>query len=172
MYDSTLATNATNIQYHSAISNLDHASAEKISNHLNHILANEFALFTKTLNFHWNVTGPRFNSLHNFMEQEYKGLLTVMDDIAERIRFMGKTPISTVKRFSKEMDLNEQNGNDLSASQMLGELFQDNIQMQTYIKEALREEKMFKNDPGTHDFLVNLLQKHEVTSWKLKSHFD
>ena len=52
---------------------------------LNNVLANEYALFTKTLNYHWNITGPRFHALHVSLEGHYKELLMVMDEVAERV---------------------------------------------------------------------------------------
>lgn len=154
------------------IANLDDNAAKTISSALNNLLANEYALFTKTLNYHWNITGPRFHSLHNFLEEHYRDLLEVMDDIAERVRILGETPHSTVKKLAEEMDLSERNGNGMSSSEMLNDLFSDNIRIQSFIKETVADEGLFKNDPGSEDFLVSLLQKHEMMSWMLKSHLD
>ena len=155
-----------------AISNVDDTQVITITTALNNLLANEFALFTKTLNYHWNVTGPRFHSLHNFLEEHYRELLDVMDGVAERVRFFGETPLSTVKRMSEEMDLNEVSGKGLSSSEMIDDLFKSHIKIQSFIKEVVAQEEMFKNDPGTEDYLVGLLQKHEMMSWMLKSHLD
>lgn len=137
---------------------------------LNHLLATEFGLFTKTLNYHWNVTGPRFHSLHKFLETQYNELLEVMDSVAERVRVLGSTPISTVKGMKKEMDLNERSGKNLSANEMLQDLLDVNVEIIESIKDVVSLEGRFKKDPGTEDFLVGLLKKHEETSWMLKSH--
>ena len=139
---------------------------------LNYMLANEYALFTKTLNYHWNITGPRFHSLHEFLEGQYRGLLDVMDDVAERIRMMGETPYSTVEQLKNAMDVKERNGRHLSSNEMLEDLFETNLKIQESIKEKLNESEAFQNDFGTEDFLVGMLQKHEKTSWMLKSHLD
>lgn len=154
------------------IVNIDDSAARTISLALNNLLANEYGLFTKTLNYHWNITGPRFNSLHNFLEGQYKELLSIMDDVAERVRILGETPLSTVKSINQEMDLKEVNGKDLSSSEMINDLFESNMKIQSFIKDTISNESLFKTDPGTEDFLVSLLQKHEMNSWKLKSHLD
>ena len=137
---------------------------------LNHLLATEFGLFTKTLNYHWNVTGPRFHSLHTFLETQYRDLLEVMDDVAERIRVLGSTPISTVHGMDVEMDISEKDGSTMSASDMLKDLFDVNIQIQDSIKEVVAQDNRFKKDPGTEDFLITLLKQHEEMGWMLRSH--
>lgn len=137
---------------------------------LNELLANEYALFTKTLNFHWNVTGPRFHSLHLFLEEQYHNLLEVMDGIAERVRILGDTPLSTIKEMETNMVIKERNGNGLSDSEMLDELLNDSVLIQDHIKEKVSHEKVFSHDPGTEDFLIDILKKHEKLSWMLRSH--
>jgi len=153
---------------------IGHASEEDVKSNtdfLNQMLSNEFALFTKTLNYHWNVTGPRFHSLHTFLEEQYRGQLEVMDDIAERIRTLGETPYSTVEKLQSAMSVKERNGKNMSSSEMIEDLFTTNLNIQEDIKEKVRKDH-FNDDPGTEDFLVGLLQKHEMMSWMLKSHLD
>ena len=155
------------------VGEIENKVAGSVAWRLNQILANEYALFTKTLNYHWNVTGPRFHSLHNFLEIQYKDLLETMDDVAERIRTLGETPLSTVKEMYSYMDLNEFTGKELSSSEMIADLFKVNLNIQKQIKDTLENEKeSFETDLGSEDFLVSLLQKHELISWKLKSHLD
>jgi len=154
------------------VGDIDDASVKKITETLNHILANEYALFTKTLNYHWNVTGPRFHSLHTFLDGQYRELLEIMDSLAERVRVLDATPYGTVKKMLAEMDLHEKSGKEHSANEMLKNLFSDNIKIQTLMKEAISHEDLFSQDPGTQDFLVGLLKQHEKMSWMLKSHLD
>lgn len=154
------------------VANLDKESASKITRELNCLLANEYALFTKTLNYHWNITGPRFHSLHKFLERHYKDLLEMMDDLAERVRVLGKTPHSTVKSFANAMGLDEKNGKDMSTNQMLSDLFTSHVKLQSDLKDALIKDELFKSDPGTEDFLISLLRKHEKMGWMLRSHLD
>ncbi len=142
---------------------------------LNHLLANEYALFTKTLNYHWTVTGPRFKSLHTFLEGHYESLLAIMDGLAERVRIIGERPIGTVKEMKSVMDIDEMAGKELNSNEMLADLYSTHMNIQESVKEFLRSdksEKIFESDPGTEDHLVGLLQKHEMMSWMIKSHLD
>lgn len=155
-----------------AVGEISESNVKEITNFLNNILANEFALFTKTLNYHWNIKGPRFHSLHNFLDEHYHSLLDVMDDVAERVRILGETPNSTVKEMKEAMEIGERSGRDLSSNEMIEDLFKAHIFIQNDIKEKVNKETIFSKDPGTEDFLVGLLQKHEMMSWMLKSHLD
>lgn len=154
------------------IGEISNENAGQITEFMNGLLANEYALFTKTLNYHWNITGPRFNSLHKFLEEAYNNLLETMDATAERIRVIGEVPISTVEKFNATMKLNERNGHDMSTSQMLGDLFESNLMIQSEIKDFLKKEDLMSADPGTEDFLVATLRDHEKLSWMLKSHLE
>ena len=152
------------------VGSISHADAKMNAAALNSLLANEFTLFTKTLNYHWNVTGPRFHSLHNFLEEQYHELLEVMDRIAERVRVLDEVPISTVEKMNSCKEIKENNGSSLTSSQMMEDLLQTNLYIQESIKNTVSSNKHLGKDPGTEDFLVGLLQKHEMISWKMKSH--
>ncbi|MCO5142333.1 MAG: DNA starvation/stationary phase protection protein [Oligoflexia bacterium] len=145
---------------------------ELIADSLNAILANEFALFTKTLNYHWNVSGPRFHSIHTFLEQLYNEELSIMDELAERIRTIGYRPLSSVKEIQSEMKLTEHPGKFPETTGMLNELSEDNLYIQNQIKDCLGFVDSWKCDPGTEDFLVGLLQKHEKMRWMLRTHIE
>ncbi|NCN41535.1 DNA starvation/stationary phase protection protein [bacterium] len=134
---------------------------------MNHILANQFTLFTKTLNYHWNVTGPRFFSLHQFFENQYRELLELMDGVAERVRMMGESPVSTLREMRSDNTIIETPGKFLSADKMINDLHAGHEEIQRQIQEALRMEGM---DPGTEDLLVSALRQHQKIGWALKSH--
>lgn len=152
----------------SAVLNSEATSA--LSKHMNTILAEEYALFTKTLNFHWNLTGVRFHSLHTFLGTHYNELLEDMDGIAERIRMIGNYPISTMKEMVQlNEDIEENPGKHPSANQMINELALGHLRIQKKIKMTLKED-LFSEDPGSEDFLVSLLQRHEKKTWMLQSH--
>lgn len=138
---------------------------------LNSVLANEFGIFTKTLNYHWNVTGPRFHSLHQFLETHYKDLLVIMDEVAERARIIHGRPLSTAQELREAMRVEEHPGSFPSANEMLADLMKDHSNQQMVIKKILAKED-FGDDPGTEDFLVGLLQKHEKMTWMLRSHLE
>ena len=152
---------------------LENKKTDDMAIFLNEVLANEYALFTKTLNYHWNVTGPRFSSLHTFLDEHYHNLLTMMDGLAERIRILGQTPKSTVKEMMNTMELHEKNGRDLSSNEMLDDLYQSHSYIcKTIRQKTTNDETFFSNDPGTEDFLIGLLQKHEKMCWMIRSHLD
>ena len=141
----------------------------EVVNCLNAVLANEYALFTKTLNYHWNITGPRFHALHVFLEGHYKELLMVMDEVAERVRVLNERPISTMKGMYSHTDLKEQEKVP-SAETMLQNLMEDHVTIQNQIKEMVMDDKKFEHDRGSEDLLVSLLRKHETMGWMLRSH--
>lgn len=137
---------------------------------LNGLLANEYSLFTKTLNYHWNITGKRFHALHTFLGTEYRELLELMDEVAERVRILGHRPLSTVSEMLSVTTLHESPGRVPSADKMLNDLQEDHAEIQKYLKAVLQNEDLFEDDPSTEDFLIKILQKHEKTGWMLRSH--
>lgn len=148
----------------------NHEKKSQIVNGLNLLLADEYALFTKTLNYHWNITGPRFHSLHSFLEGHYRQLLDIMDDVAERIRYLNETPLGTVRAMEAKMDLTETEGDKLSANEMLEDLLRANTTVHEKIKKILATPELSEQDPGTDDFLVGILRQHEKMSWMLRAH--
>lgn len=137
---------------------------------LNSVLANEFALFTKTLNYHWNITGPRFHSLHTFLGAQYNQLLLMMDEVAERVRVLDERPVSTIKGMTFNMEIKDGEIKTPSTEMMIENLLMDHLTIQSQLKEIIMENKKFTDDPGSEDLLVSVLRKHEVMSWMLRSH--
>jgi starvation-inducible DNA-binding protein len=156
----------------SSLIHTDENHTKEIINELNGLLANEYALFSKTLNYHWNITGPRFHSLHNFLEDQYRNLLEVMDDVAERVRILGHTPYCTVEKMHEAMTISEQSGEKLSGSEMIADLYEGYMHINNSIRDMVSPETAFKKDPGTEDFLIGILKDHEKVMWMLKSHLD
>jgi starvation-inducible DNA-binding protein len=159
-----------------SISSFPHVSPargeERVVNCFNSLLANEFALFTKTLNFHWNVTGPRFHSVHQFLDDQYHELLKVVDNVAERIREIGGNPMGTLTELQKANSLVERPGVQPETSNMIADLMSDHESIQIQIKAILKEIDRGESDPGSEDFLTTLLKKHEEMAWMLKSHIE
>jgi starvation-inducible DNA-binding protein len=137
---------------------------------MNSLLADEYALFTKTLNFHWNVTGPRFYSVHEFLEGHYKRLIGMIDDLAERIREIGFMPMGTMTEFCKNSRIEERPGVSPETSHMIAELLADHHKVQGSIEEILNDKSAHDMRVSTEDFLISLLKTHEEMSWALKSH--
>jgi starvation-inducible DNA-binding protein len=144
--------------------------AARLTDQLNSLLANEFAVFTKTLNFHWNVTGPRFHSIHKFLDDQYHELLIVIDSVAERIREIDGNPIGTLREMQTSTTIVERPGLQPDTSVMLESLMSDHKAIEEQLKFILSSMESKAPDPGTEDFLTSLLKKHEEMSWMLKSH--
>ncbi len=135
---------------------------------LNELLANEYVLFTKTLNFHWNFKGPHFASIHKLLEEHYNSLLETMDTTAERVKILKGIPLSTVKELGKEASLPENPGSVPSSNEMIAALYKDHSTIIGMIRTRLTEDKT-SVDPGTEDLLSGILRDHEKMSWMLES---
>src|ERR687888_301932 len=86
---------------------------------LNTLLSDEYLLYTKTRNYHWNVVGPQFNDLHKFFEEQYNELNEIIDDVAERTRALGGNALGTMTEFLKSTRLNEESGHYPDARNMI-----------------------------------------------------
>jgi starvation-inducible DNA-binding protein len=140
---------------------------KQIADGLSRLLADTYTLYLKTHNFHWNVTGPMFQTLHLMFEQEYNELALAVDLIAERIRALGNPAPGSYAAFSKLTSIREEEGVP-SAERMIQQLLDG---QETVIRTArslfpLVEEV---NDQPTADLLTQRMQVHEKTAWMLRS---
>src|SRR5215475_15650067 len=92
---------------------------------LNTLLSDEYLLYTKSRNYHWNVVGPRFNDLHRFFEAQYNELSEIVDAVAERARALGGKALGTMTEFLKHTHLAEQIGHHPDARDMIANLLAD-----------------------------------------------
>ena len=135
---------------------------------LSKLLADEYVLYTKTRNYHWNVVGPNFNDLHKFFESQYDVIDADIDEIAERIRALGGKTVATLAEFVKNSRITEHPGEYPSADKMVSNLVTDH----EGVVQTLRADVSTcedNNDAGTADFLTGLMEKHEKTAWMLRS---
>lgn len=132
------------------------------------LLADEFVLYTRTRNFHWHVSGPRFNDLHQFFESQYDALAERIDEIAERILSLGMAAPATLAEYVRLARLTEQPGATLTAEQMCAALLADHEaiirQLRSDVELCGRE-----GDAGTNDFLTGLMEEHEKMAWMLRA---
>jgi len=135
---------------------------------LNALLADEYVLYTKTRNFHWNVTGPHFSELHKFFESQYEEIDAVIDDVAERVRALDETPLSTLKAFLENARLKEAS-TDLSAAKMIEALRSDHEALVRQLRADLETIKEEFGDAGSQDFLTGLMEQHEKMAWMLRA---
>ncbi len=141
---------------------------KSVVNILNALLADEYVLYTKTRNYHWNVTGPQFNDLHKFFQAQYEELDASIDEIAERTRALGEKSVATLAEFMKIARLRENPGDYPSAQAMLANLLADHEAVIRTLR-ADAEEAAKHNDMGTNDFLIGLMEKHEKMAWMLRA---
>jgi starvation-inducible DNA-binding protein len=142
-------------------------SRKEIAEGLSRLLADTYSLYLKTHNFHWNVTGPMFQTLHLMFETHYNELALAVDQIAERIRALGFPAPGTYSDFAKLSSVEETPGVP-KAQEMIRLLVQGH---ETVAKTA---RSMFPladkvNDEPTADLLTQRLQVHEKTAWMLRS---
>jgi starvation-inducible DNA-binding protein len=139
----------------------------EIADGLSRLLADSYTLYLKTHNFHWNVTGPMFNTLHLMFEQQYTELATAVDEIAERIRALGFYAPGSYRQFS-ELSSIEEAGEIPSADGMIRQLVRD---QETVVRtaRALLPVAGDVNDEPTVDLLVGRMQVHEKAAWMLRS---
>ena len=143
------------------------SSRVEIADGLSRLLADTYTLYIKTHYYHWNVTGPMFNSLHLMFENQYNELATAVDDIAERIRSLGCFAPGTYHEFSRLAAVNEDK--DIPAAKnMIENLVQG---QETVVKTARSLFPIVNsgNDEATADLLTQRIQLHEKTAWMLRS---
>lgn len=134
---------------------------------LNKILATTYALYLKTQNYHWNVTGKQFYSLHNLFQKHYEEMAEAIDEIAERVRALGENPPGSFSAFAALSEVKEESEIP-SSEEMLKQLVQDHEILITYMREQLPKVEKLK-DGATADLMNKRLATHEKSAWMLRS---
>ena len=132
------------------------------------LLADEYVLYTKTRDYHWNVVGPQFHALHKLFEEQYKALNEVVDDVAERMRALGQPAIGTLAEFAQHTRLKEHPGYYPEAREMLANLLADHEMVIQQLRRDAETCAAEYQDQGSHDFLIGLMRHHEKTAWMLR----
>lgn len=143
------------------------AQRKEISQGLSKVLADTYTLYLKTHNYHWNVTGPMFQTLHLMFETQYNELAIAVDLIAERIRSLGFPAPGTYAQYAKLTAITEEEGVP-SAHEMIKNL------LAAHETVARTSRSVFPaaekgNDEATADLLTQRIQLHEKTAWMLRS---
>ncbi len=143
------------------------ADRERITDGLSHLLADTYTLYLKTHNYHWNVTGPMFQTLHLMFETQYNELSLAVDLIAERIRALGAKAPGSYAQFAALTKIDEQTGEPTAT-----EMIRDLVAGQETVVRTARE--LFPvvdaaHDEPTADLLTQRMQVHEKTAWMLRS---
>ncbi|MCH2555772.1 MAG: DNA starvation/stationary phase protection protein [Alcanivorax sp.] len=142
--------------------------SKEVAEELSKLLAESYTLYLKTHNYHWNVTGPMFHSLHLLFEEQYTELATAVDTIAERIRALGSKAPGSYAAFAKLSTVKDAEG-DPDAVEMLKTLTEDHRTV------AERANKVLKlagkhEDEGSAAIASDRIELHEKAAWMLSAH--
>mgnify|MGYP001814587128 FL=1 len=152
---------------HTIDSGIDEADRRAIAEGLSHLLADTYTLYLKTHNYHWNVVGPMFNTLHLMFETQYNELALAVDEIAERIRALGEPAPGTYREFAELSSVTEDTDAP-DATEMIRRLVEG---QETVVRTARSIFPAVEqaNDEPTADLLTQRMQVHEKTAWMLRS---
>jgi len=139
----------------------------KVVESLSTVLADAYVLYLKTHNFHWNVTGPMFSSLHVMFEEQYTEQWNALDEIAERIRALGHFAPATSGRYAELSNIKEE-PNVLSAKDMIRQLVDGNEIITRTLREGVKVADELDDFP-TADLLTTRMEIHEKNAWMLRS---
>lgn len=140
---------------------------KEIADGLSRLLADTYTLYLKTHNFHWNVTGPMFRTLHLMFEEQYNELATAVDAIAERIRSLGFPAPASYKQFMKLTSIQEED--QVPAAQEMIRLLVAGHETVARTARSVFPASERGGDEATADLLTERLQVHEKTAWMLRS---
>jgi starvation-inducible DNA-binding protein len=146
---------------------IDAKQREKIAQGLSRLLADTYTLYLKTHNFHWNVTGPMFNTLHLMFETQYNELALAVDLIAERIRALGFPAPGSYREFGRLASIRESEGGP-DALAMVRELAEGQEAVVRTARSVFPDADAAHDEP-TADLLTQRMQVHEKNAWMLRS---
>jgi starvation-inducible DNA-binding protein len=141
-------------------------ATKTVAEALNGILADSFALFFKTKNFHWHMSGPHFRDYHLLLDEQAAQIFAGTDDIAERVRKIGKTTLRSIGDIARHQTLSDNDAEFVAPAAMLTELRDDNLKL----VEALREAKDIADDAkdnATSAMIDNWTDDAERRAWFL-----
>jgi starvation-inducible DNA-binding protein len=139
-----------------------------IAEGLSRLLADTYTLYLKTHNFHWNVEGPMFNTLHLMFEQQYTELAAAVDLIAERIRALGFPAPGSYSAFARLATVKEAGEQVPEAPEMIRQLARDQEQVAKTARQLFPTVEKAGDEPSA-DLLTQLMQIHEKTAWMLRA---
>ena len=146
---------------------MSESSRKTIAEGLSRLLADTYTLYLKTHNFHWNVTGPMFQTLHLMFETQYNELALAVDQIAERIRALGYPAPGTYAEYAKLSSIKEDSG--VPKAQDMIRLLVQGQEAVVRTARSIFPSAEEANDEPTADLLTQRMQVHEKTAWMLRS---
>ena len=146
------------------------SSNEHVVEALSKLLADTYTLYLKTHNYHWNVTGPMFSTLHTLFETEYTEYALAVDEIAERIRAIGARAPGSYTEFAELASVKEDRGSP-PAMEMISNLVADQEATVASARKIV-EVAEAAGDQATADLGVRRIETHEKNAWMLRSHLE
>ncbi len=143
---------------------------QAVEEQLSKFLADEYVLYTKTRNAHWNVEGSDFYDKHKFFEGQFEQIDDIIDSIAERIRSLGHYAPATLQSFLNLTHLSEQSRSENNSKSFITELLNDHESIIIHLRENINRFANDFKDLGSSDFITGLLETHEKMAWFLRSH--
>jgi starvation-inducible DNA-binding protein len=145
---------------------LPESAVRALSAKLNEILADAFALYLKTKNFHWHVSGPHFRDYHLLLDEQSEQIFATTDELAERVRKIGGTTLRSIGHIAKLQTIDDNNDNFVPAHDMLRELMNDNKKIAASMREC-HELAEKHEDAATSGLLENFIDGTERRTWFL-----
>ena len=134
------------------------------------LLADSYSLYLKTHNYHWNVTGPMFTTLHTMFQTQYEELALAVDEVAERIRSLGEYAPGSFSEFAKMTDITEAKPNT-RAVDMITQLADDQMKVAAAAAN-LSKVAAAAGDDVSNDLGIRRQDVHEKNAWMLRAHLD
>ncbi len=145
-------------------------NGQSVVNELSKVLADEFVLYTKTRNAHWNIEGADFFEKHKFFESQYRQLEGFIDEVAERIRKLGFYAPASLTAFLSLTQLTEATREQNDSYGFIKELLIDHESIIMKLRENISNFAFEFHDSGSSDFITGLMEEHEKMAWILRSH--
>ncbi len=145
---------------------LPRKGAAQVAEELRHLLADFFALYLKTKNFHWHMSGPHFRDYHLLLDEQADQIFASSDDIAERARKIGETTLHSISEITKYQRIKDNSEPFVSPKLMLAELHQDNLALVEYMRNT-HQITSDVNDVATTSLLENWIDEAERRAWFL-----
>jgi starvation-inducible DNA-binding protein len=141
-------------------------AVEEISSNLRRLLADVFALYVKTKNFHWHISGRHFRDYHLLLDEQATQVFAMTDAIAERARKIGGTTLRSISDITRNQRLKDNNKEQVNPQEMIGELCEDNQRLTRFLR-ATHEVCDRHNDVATASLIENWIDESEQRTWFL-----
>jgi len=149
-----------------SITDLGQDGVAEICGELRQLLADVFALYMKTKNFHWHMSGKHFRDYHLLLDEQSAQIYDMTDDVAERARKLGGTTLRSIGDITRHQRLKDNNDESVSPKEMLSELCDDNQQLTRFLR-ATHEVCDQHNDVATASLIENWIDETERRTWFL-----